>query len=213
MKKNKMILLWIFVAAALLILAAVLLLRGCSAADTDAGIGTGTAGSEQTASTAAAAGEEEDQDTKDPIQATAATEGMLDAVVGVDVKDEEAVASSTETAGTEATTSGDEKPASTVKPTEPGSGAAGDNGTEGTQSGEPTDTDSTTATPPSDPPRELTYEEYLALCAEDQLAYMNSFHTVESYIQWFDAAKKEYDENNKGIEITGPIDLEDYLKP
>ena len=53
---------------------------------------------------------------------------------------------------------------------------------------------------------EMTFEQYLCLSAEEQLAYFYTFPSHEAYINWYNAAKAEYD-NKEVIEVTGPVDL------
>lgn len=82
---------------------------------------------------------------------------------------------------------------------------------EPSQSTQPAETDSTQATTASNPytPGSLSYEEYLALDGEQQQLYALSFDSVEDYISWYNDALAEY-ENSEVVEITGPVDLEDY---
>ena len=89
--------------------------------------------------------------------------------------------------------------------------------TQETTSGETTAQETTVQTETTAPQEtenkehSTSYEAYLAMSPEQQLAYMNSFPQLESFIAWFDAAKAEYDENNQGIVVTGPIDLEQII--
>ena len=48
---------------------------------------------------------------------------------------------------------------------------------------------------------EMTYEKFMALGAAEQQAYMNSAESIEAFFNWFDAAKKEYEESRNEIEI------------
>ena len=43
----------------------------------------------------------------------------------------------------------------------------------------------------------LTYEEFLALTEEEQLAYYESFESPADFMDWYNAAKAEYDETHK----------------
>lgn len=57
--------------------------------------------------------------------------------------------------------------------------------------------------------RNMTYEQYNALSAEEQEEYFNSFKSVEDFFAWYNKAKKEYEENQDYTEIGGDgnIDL------
>lgn len=56
-----------------------------------------------------------------------------------------------------------------------------------------------------------TYEEYLAMSAEDQMAYFKSFENIEDYFEWYNAAKAKYEAENPSVDIgDGGIDLDDY---
>ena len=58
--------------------------------------------------------------------------------------------------------------------------------------------------PPAD---KMTYVAYNAMSADEQLAFINSFESIDAFFVWYNAAKEEY--NNNLIEIDGstPIDL------
>ena len=60
-------------------------------------------------------------------------------------------------------------------------------------------------------PKELTYEEYSALTPEEKYEYLNSFATVQDFLDWYNAAKAKYDEeqNKDDIEIGegGSVDI------
>ena len=52
----------------------------------------------------------------------------------------------------------------------------------------------------------LNYEAYNALSAEEQEAYFNSFDNIEEFFEWYNKAKKEYEEEigrNPNIDIGG----------
>ena len=70
----------------------------------------------------------------------------------------------------------------------------------------PTEGEQTTSPTMPYSPGSLSYEEYMALDAQQQQLYALSFASVEDYIQWFNAAKAEYG-NDEVVEITGPVDL------
>ena len=59
---------------------------------------------------------------------------------------------------------------------------------------------------------ELTYEEYLALSAEEQKAYMASFDSLDDFMEWVIAARDKYNAEHATPEIgDGDLDLNDYL--
>ena len=54
----------------------------------------------------------------------------------------------------------------------------------------------------------LTYAEYLKFTAEEQMAYFESFENPQDFFDWFNKAKSEYDEENRGDNMgDGNIDL------
>lgn len=58
----------------------------------------------------------------------------------------------------------------------------------------------------------LTYEEFMALSAQEQLEYIESFEDDAAFFEWYNAAKKEYDEKNSGTELDGgTVDLGDII--
>ena len=60
---------------------------------------------------------------------------------------------------------------------------------------------------------QITYEEYNALSGEEQEAYFNTFPSVESFFEWYNAAREEYEKNNTAIEIgDGTIDIGNFGK-
>ena len=51
---------------------------------------------------------------------------------------------------------------------------------------------------------ELTeFEKYNAMSGEEQMAFMQSFETIEAFFTWLNNAKAEYEAANPGIEISG----------
>ena len=96
--------------------------------------------------------------------------------------------------------------AGTGETTQPG-GNGQTQPTQGQQGTDPTGS-TTDSTPPSDPtnptnptdpsqPAEktyLTYEEYIALSGAEQNAYCQSFPSLRAFNDWYNAAKKAYDE-------------------
>lgn len=80
---------------------------------------------------------------------------------------------------------------------------------EGTNPGQTTPTDPSQSTEPvEDMPVQLRFEEYLAMTGEEQYAYAQTFPSMMDYVNWYNAARAEYDQN-EAIEITGPVDLDD----
>lgn len=61
-------------------------------------------------------------------------------------------------------------------------------------------------------PGELSYEDYNAMSAASQRAYMESFEDVEDFFEWYYDAKDAYDAEHPAIDVgDGVIDLEDLL--
>lgn len=59
----------------------------------------------------------------------------------------------------------------------------------------------------------LTYEEFWELDGDAQLAYKESFESVEAFYAWYNAAKSEYDAAHPGIDAgDGNIDLGELAK-
>lgn len=63
----------------------------------------------------------------------------------------------------------------------------------------------TTTTPEKKDPVLLTYEEYLKLSPALQQAYCESFSSMDAYMQWFNAAAKEYNDkkNDNSTQVDG----------
>lgn len=62
-------------------------------------------------------------------------------------------------------------------------------------------------------PADVTYEEYLAMSPYEQQAHYESFPSLDAYIAWHNAALAEYEENQSSIEVTGGIDIGDFMNP
>lgn len=61
-------------------------------------------------------------------------------------------------------------------------------------------------------PNSTAYEQYNNMSGEEQLAFMESFDSVEAFVAWLNAAKADYEASNPPIEITGDvIDLSELL--
>ena len=60
---------------------------------------------------------------------------------------------------------------------------------------------------------QITYEEYNSLSGEEQEAYFNTFPSIESFFEWYNAARDEYEKNNPTIEIgDDTIDIGNFGK-
>ena len=56
---------------------------------------------------------------------------------------------------------------------------------------------------------EMTYEKYNAMSGDDQMAFFNTFDSVEAFMDWYNAAKEKYEAEHPAIEIEGgEIDLD-----
>ena len=61
-------------------------------------------------------------------------------------------------------------------------------------------------------PGELSYEDYNAMSAASQRAYMESFENVDDFFVWYYEAKDAYDAAHPDIDVgDGVIDLEDLM--
>lgn len=78
---------------------------------------------------------------------------------------------------------------------------------------EPTTAPETENTEPSGPAVQITeYEWYHALSGEEQMAYMESFGSMDAFFAWYNAAKAEYEESRPSIDVgSGNIDLGDLI--
>ena len=65
------------------------------------------------------------------------------------------------------------------------------------------DGDTTLESKPGWPEKLLTYEEYRDMHWEEQEAYYNSFETPSHFRDWFNAAKKIYEDSQDREEING----------
>lgn len=68
-------------------------------------------------------------------------------------------------------------------------------------------------TPSTTPDSAVTsYEAYNAMSPDEQLAFYNTFESMEDFVAWYNAAKAEYDAQNPDIEIgDGNIDMDDII--
>ena len=124
----------------------------------------------------------------------------------------------------------DDSPDDVTESTEPTTGETEaptegkDDPVEGTtEPTEATDPTESTETPESTEPSESTtpaegdnqggstvtaYENYMNMSGEEQLAFMQSFESMEAFFAWLNAAKAEYEAQNPGIDVgDGNIDL------
>lgn len=90
----------------------------------------------------------------------------------------------------------------------------------------PTTTPATTpeTVPSENPPTEetepqlslsITYEQYMALTAEQQQALFDRFFLSDppAFGVWFHKIKEEYDNQIPDVIATGPVDIGDYINP
>lgn len=73
-----------------------------------------------------------------------------------------------------------------------------DNAAVPTESPEPT-----TAPVVGHVPNSTAYEQYNSMSGVDQIAFMNSFDSIEAFFAWLNAAQADYEATNPAIEITG----------
>lgn len=58
----------------------------------------------------------------------------------------------------------------------------------------------------------VTYEQYNAMSPEEQLAFFESFDSMEEFVRWYNDAKAKYEAENPDIEIgDGEIDVGDII--
>lgn len=101
-------------------------------------------------------------------------------------------------------------------PTEPPASTQPPKETEPAQPTEPQSTQPPATTEPQigiGDPADVTYEEYLAMTPQEQQAHYEQFPSLEAYIAWHNAALEEYEENQGSIEVTGGIDIGDFMTP
>ena len=73
----------------------------------------------------------------------------------------------------------------------------------------------TEPTTPSDTGLNMNYQQYMAMSGGDQQLFYNKHFADDplGFASWFQKIKKEYEDGKVEIEATGPIDIEDYIKP
>lgn len=72
---------------------------------------------------------------------------------------------------------------------------------------------STPTTPSSVPSiEETTYEDYTKMSGSEQLAFIQSFESMDAFFNWYNTAKQKYDKENAGTELNGgSVDLGDLI--
>ena len=101
-------------------------------------------------------------------------------------------------------------------PTEPPAATQPPRETEPAQPTQPQPTQPPATTEPQTgtaDPADVTYEEYLAMTPQEQQAHYEQFPSLEAYIAWHNAALEEYEEKQNSIEVTGGIDIGDFMTP
>ena len=73
----------------------------------------------------------------------------------------------------------------------------------------PTQTETTAPTEPEDPGKGVTYQQYTAMTADQQREFAKKFSSRDAFLLWYDAAMEEAKQNDV-IEVTGPVDLDQY---
>lgn len=107
-----------------------------------------------------------------------------------------------------ATTKPTTKPSATTKPTVGADVGVEDAPDDGWDEDEPT----TPTQPDLTPNGGISYEEYLVMSSDEQTAYRETFDSTGDFFDWYNAAKKAYDDANAGIDIgDGSINLEDII--
>lgn len=102
-----------------------------------------------------------------------------------------------------------QKPDDPTKPTDP---------TEPEET-DPTEPEETDPTEPdeTDPPagEKMTYRAYLELSTEEQIAFQNTFPSRNAFKDWYQQAKKEYEDSQHQVTIgpDGGLDIGDYINP
>lgn len=74
--------------------------------------------------------------------------------------------------------------------------------------------DEQTTTKPYVHGENVSYPDYVAMTAEQQLDFIYGFSSIEGFLQWYDVEKTKYEEQNPGQELGGgEIDIGDLLRP
>lgn len=82
--------------------------------------------------------------------------------------------------------------------------------TEATDSVEetPAPTSSPAESPENNPitaPSTTAYEQYNAMSGDEQIAFMESFDSVDAFVAWYNAAQAEYNASRPAIEVEGGV--------
>lgn len=85
---------------------------------------------------------------------------------------------------------------------------------ESTQSATTPEQETTPVTSP-ELPLSMSYSQYMALTTDQQNAFFEKHFATDplGFHNWFQKVKAEHETENPEIEATGPVDLEDYIKP
>ena len=61
---------------------------------------------------------------------------------------------------------------------------------------------------------DVSYPDYVAMTAQQQLEFIYGFSTIEGFLEWYDVEKTKYNEQNPGQDLgDGEIDIGDLLRP
>ena len=72
----------------------------------------------------------------------------------------------------------------------------------------------TTTTKPYVHGEDVSYTDYVAMTAQQQLEFIYGFSTIEGFLEWYDVEKTKYNEQNPGQDLgDGEIDIGDLLRP
>lgn len=113
-----------------------------------------------------------------------------------------------------------ETPAVTEKEQEEEPTTTSEEPTDGVQSEETKETEATDATEATEETQKPTntivqmtqYEWYHSLTGEQQMAYMETFESMDAFFDWYNAAKEEHEKERPSIDIgDGYIDLDKII--
>ena len=62
-----------------------------------------------------------------------------------------------------------------------------------------------------EPKDTLTFAEYLAMSEDEQVAFFNTFSSIDAFKEWYNAAKDEYDKNSTNPGVSGSVSEGDKL--
>lgn len=70
------------------------------------------------------------------------------------------------------------------------------------------------ATAPNTDVNGVSYEDYINMSPEEQMAFFNQFDSMEDFVKWYNEAKAKYDEEHGSVDVgDGDIDMGDIVKP